>query len=201
MSEISTINENIPTAISKADAFAAAASDLCGSALPIIKLTKDGNWVRGAENTPVTEIRFAVDVDGAERGFVCFVDGKLEDKVMVRVASGKKVSQETLPDHGPYEGNDGWKACTSIQLRSLTSGDEFLFCPVSNGGLAAIGPILKMYKCRLQANKGGIPIIDLDVADYKHKSYGKVLKPVLKIVEWRNEEDLGGELLDDSQPF
>ena len=56
---ILTLNENTLTQNSTADAFAAAGSELGGSALPILKMSKGGSWVYGAQNTPLAETRFA----------------------------------------------------------------------------------------------------------------------------------------------
>ena len=179
-----------------ANAFAAAGSELGGSSLPILKMSKSGTWVFGAENTPMTETRFATDVPGAQRGWVCFVDGECVEEKMVPVASGKTISEDELPDHGPYEKDDGWVESASIQLRSIETGEEFLFKPTSHGGRSAIGALLTKFGYRLSMGKSGIAIINLEVSSYEHKRYGTVFKPVLKIVSWRDEADLvadGGE--------
>lgn len=209
MNELSEIENKLSTPVSTANAFAAAGSELGDSALPILKLAKSGNWIFGTENTPVSETRFAADVRGSQRGFVCFIDGEVVGEVMVPVALGKVISPDELPDHGPYEGTDGWKPSASIQLRSTETGEQFVFKPTSQGGHAAIGALLTKYGYRLGLGKGGIPIVDLDVTSYEHKRYGTVFKPVFKIVSWQNEaalvpgagEDLGEDLLNDSVPF
>lgn len=208
MSEITTNNgeEHLP---STANAFMAAGSELSGSALPILKLTKDGRWVSGTDNVPITESRFAADVNGALRGYVCFVDGEVVDERMLPVALGKQVSRDELQDHGPCEGTDGWKPSASIQLRGIETGEQYVFRTTSLGGREAIGGLLSKYGYRMDIGKGGVPIIDLGETSYDHKRYGKVHKPLFRIVSWQTETDLVArsgeklkdELLDDSVPF
>jgi len=209
MSKFKKTNESLPTPVNGADAFAAAGSELGGSTLPILKMSKAGEWVSGTENMPVTEKLFAADVQGAQRGFICFVDGELVDEVMVPVARGVAISLEELADHGPYQDGDGWTASASIQLRSIETGDEFVYKPSSQGGRSAIGGLLTKYSFRLGAGKGGIPIVELENSSYEHRRFGIVNKPVLKLVSWKDEADLvngidakpGEGLRDDDIPF
>ena len=157
MTNITNTRENSSTLFNAANAFAAAGSELGGSALPILKMSKAGCWVYGAENTPVTEKLFAADANGAQRGFVCFVDGDVVGEVMVPVSIGKTVSPNELPDNGPYQDGDGWMEAASLQLRSIESGEEFLFKPTSHGGRSAIGALLTKYGYRLSIGKAGMP--------------------------------------------
>jgi hypothetical protein len=190
-----------------ANAFANAGAQLGGTALEILKLTKSGEWVAGADNTAVTERRFAADVKNARRGYVCFVDGQVVDEVWVPVATGKTVAKEDLPDQGPFEGNDGWVESVAIQLRSLESGADYIFKPTSHGGRAAVGGLLTAYGHRLELGKSGVPIIEIGAGSYEHKRYGKVFKPIFRIVDWRAESELltqVGEtppISDDEIPF
>jgi len=210
MTDIQTVNKKSAGEVRAANAFAAAGSELTGSALPILKLSKSGAWVFGAENTPLTETRLAADVQGAQRGFICFVDGEVVEDVMEPVALGKAITPDDLADHGPYADGDGWVTSASIQLRSIETGEEYMFKPTSHGGRAAIGALLTKYGYRLSAKKGGIPIVECDVTSYEHKRYGTVFKPVFNIVSWQDEAELmvkdddtklGEELLDELAPF
>jgi hypothetical protein len=54
----------------QAAAFRKAGTELSRSSkLPFLNLTEEGAWVVGAENAPLSATRFAVDVQGAQRGF------------------------------------------------------------------------------------------------------------------------------------
>ena len=198
-----TQNETLPAPVSAANAYAAAGSELAGDALPLLKLSKAGELVTGTENEPVTETRFAADVQGAQQGFVCFVDGRVVDEALVLVATGKKIEEDELPDHGPYQEGDGWARSATIHLRSIETGEEFAFKPTSLGGRAAIGALFTKYGYRLNIDKAGVPIIDLNVSSYQHPKYGKVYKPHFKIVSWQDEADLvsGASAEPDDEPF
>jgi hypothetical protein len=172
-----------------AAAFLAAGSDLGRDRSPMLKLTTGGEWVAGVDNTRVTQTRFAADVHGAETGFTCFLDKKVVDEMMVAVALGTKISQGELPNHGPYGDGDGWRAAACIRLRSLTTGEEFVFKTTSQGGRSAIGDLLTKYAGRLAAGKGGMPIIDLAVDRYTHKRHGLVYRPLFRIVDWQDDAD------------
>lgn len=195
--------------LSVADAFSAAGAKLGGTALPILKLSKAGKWVVGADNMPVSDVRFAADVQNTRFGFVCFVGGEVVDEVLVPVALGKSISPDQLPDHGPYKDREGWVSSASLQLRGLETGDEFVFKPTSHGGRSAIGALLNKCSSRLRLGKTGIPIVELDVSSYEHRLYGPVLKPILKVVGWQDEADLingaveepGNGLFDDDIDF
>jgi hypothetical protein len=198
-------------------AFLAAGSELGRPKLPILKLTKAGAWVVGVDNAPATELRLVADVPGAEHGFTCFIAGKVVGEVMTPVALGKKVSQSDLPDYGPYQGGDGWRTSASIQLKSITTGEDFLFTTTSVGGRSAVGELLTKYARRLEAGIGGIPVIELAVEHYTHRLHGIVHNPVFRIVRWEKDTDsalmsgkerqaddahsLAEELGDDDIPF
>ena len=183
-----TSNSNKPTPPIAA-AFLAAGSELGRPNLPILKLTKNGAWVFGADNAPVTETRFVADVPGAEHGFTCFVDRKVVGEVMTPVAHGKKVTQNDLPDHGPYRDGDGWSPSASIRLQSLTTGEEFLFKTTSQGGRSAMGELVTKYGRRLAAGDGRIPVVELAVDRYEHTRYGTVYTPLFRIVGWQDDAD------------
>jgi hypothetical protein len=180
-----TSNSNKPTPPTAA-AFLAAGSELGRPNLPILKFTKGGAWVVGADNAPVTETRFVADVPGAEHGFTCFVDHKVVDEVMTPVSHGKKVSQNDLRAHGR---GGGWSPSASIRLQSLRTGKEFLYKTTSQGGRATIGELLTEYAHRLEAGKGGVPVVELAVSRYEHKLYGTVHTPQFRIMGWQNDAD------------
>jgi hypothetical protein len=170
-----------------AAAFRKAGTELSRSSmLPFLKLTEDGEWVAGAENAPVTGTRFAVDAQGAQRGFSRFANGTVED-VMVPVGLCKEVSHDDLPVPGPLE--EGWRASASFPLRSLETGEELIFKTTSQGGLSALGDVLNLYADRLEAGKGGRPVIQLAVTWYNHKRFGRKCKPRFPIVGWVDEGD------------
>ena len=153
----------------------------------------------GADADPVVETRFYANVADALCGAICFVDGGVADRKMVPVASGERVDVEAL---GP-----DWKAITVLQLRSVTTDDEFVFSPTSAGGRQAVAKLLDVYSRRLRGGVDGVMIIELGASSYQHKLYGTVNKPLLKFVGWHDEivvddDAVGaGAMLNDAIPF
>jgi hypothetical protein len=168
-------------------AFIAAGAELNRSRLPILKLTKDGKWVAGPDNAPVTETRFAADVPGVQRGYMRFVNGTTEE-VMRPVALGKVLRDELTNDIADEDG-EGWREAVSLQLRSIKTGEELLYKATSLGGLAAVGELMTKYGHRLRTGGRGIPVVDLDSRRYLHKRYGTLFNPSLPIVDWLHEGD------------
>jgi hypothetical protein len=205
-----SLNSHKPTPGSAA-AFLAAGSDLGRDRSPILKLTKNGVWVAGVNNSPVTETCFVAEVHEAEQGFVCFVDRKVVDELMTPVALGEKISKDKLPYHGPYKEGDGWRPSASIRLLSLITGEKVLFSTTSVGGRSAIGDLLSKYGRRVAAGEGGMPVIELAVEKYTHRMHGIIHNPVFHIVRWENDtgkegqagdaQSLAEELRDDDIPF
>ena len=113
------------------------------------------------------------------------------------MASGERVDAEAL---GP-----DWKATMAIQLRSVTTDDEFVFSPTSAGGRQAIVKLLDVYERRLRGGADGVMIIELGASSYQHKQYGTVNKPLLRFIGWHDENvdsDVDtGAMLSDSIPF
>ena len=187
MHEVNSANSNKLALRTAADAFLEAGADFSRSNHPILRLTKGGVWVAGADKTPIAEIQFAANVQGASRGWTCFRDGAVVDEKMVLVSLGRKISPEELADHGPYDGGDGWHLAVSLQLRSMRTGQECLFKSTSLGGRAAFGELLTTHGLRLASGDSGIPVIELGVSHYTHRRYGLVYEPSFKVVGWLDE--------------
>jgi hypothetical protein len=168
-------------------AFIAAGAELNRSRLPILKLTKDGKWVAGADNTPVSETRFAADVAGVQRGYMRFVNGTVEE--MMRPVALAKISRDELPNDTAYEDEERWREAVSLQLRSIKTGEELLYKATSQGGLAAVGALMSAYGHRLRTGDQGIAVVDLVSRRYVHKRYGPLFKPSFPIVDWLDEGD------------
>ena len=90
MNTLTSTNENM---LSVAEAFAAAASESGNTSLPILKLSKAGQWVSGADADPVVEKRFYANVAEALCGAICFIDGGVAECV---AAYDKDVAADLL---------------------------------------------------------------------------------------------------------
>jgi hypothetical protein len=79
------------------------------------------------------------------------------------------------PDGKPA---DPWS--WSYYLRLVDeNGGAFVWTASSHGARGAIGDLAKQF-----ARKNRNPIVRLDADSYRHAQYGKVMVPVLAVVEW-----------------
>jgi hypothetical protein len=171
-----------------AAAFIAAGAELSRSGLRIMRVTKSGQLVAGPDNEPVTETRYLADVANAQLGYLRFVNGKVEE-AMAPVSLGQKISRDDLPEHGPHDNGDGWHPAVAIQLRSMSTGEVFIFKNTSQGGRAAAGELLSKFGYHAASGGRGIPVVELTVTSYAHKRFGRVYKPSFVIVGWLDEGD------------
>ncbi|MCH8112997.1 MAG: hypothetical protein IH905_13765, partial [Proteobacteria bacterium] len=137
------------------DPYAAAANEMGNNFLPIVKMTKAGQWVSGPDEEALEDHEAAFAMHTFAHGFVCWKDGDVVDEKMVLVASGElRPLFDELPDHGPYENDDGWVGTASIQLRLLKTDEEFLYRPSSRGGLNALAGLARKYANKRQSQPG-----------------------------------------------
>lgn len=195
--------KNLPAAPKAANPFIEAARGLRSSSF--LKFSK-GLWFSGAENTPIGKDElFAVDVAGAEHGYVRFREGNAPAVQMVTVASGQEVLREHLPALDDVSDGNSWEEAYSVRLVRLSSGEEYTYCPTSRGGRDTIKKLLGQYGRRQEAGLPTAPIVKLGAGEYKHKKYGIVPIPDLQVAEWhgsaakadddlRDDNDMGDEI-------
>ena len=191
--EIATVAEsNTALSTDTVDPYAAAADEMGNAFLPILKMTKAGQWVSGSDNDPLEDHEAAFAMHTFERGYVCWKGGEIVDEQMVLVSSGEPVPrEEDLPDHGPYDADqDGWAGTASIQLRLLKTDEELLYRPSSRGGLNALAGLARRYATKRQQQPNVLPVVRLESKSYQHAQYGETFNPVLRVIDWREEPDL-----------
>lgn len=139
-----------------------------------------------------------VNMETAQHGWICWVDGQVEDEKNFVIAEGKPFPSESeLPDHGPYTkhddgSEDGWSEQYILHLYSEDLEEAFTFKVSSGSGVRAIRKFLKAYgsKAPMQIGEDGnikVPLIEVEVDSFKLKNNpkaGKKYAPVLQIVEW-----------------
>lgn len=191
--EVATVAEgNTDLSTGTIDPFAAAADELGNDFLPILRMTKAGQWVSGPDNDPLEDHEAAFAMHTFARGFVCWKDGEVVDEKMVVVAGGElRPLVGELPDHGPYDNDqDGWAGTASIQGRFLKTDEEFLYRPSSRGGLNALAGLAGKYATRRQRQPNVVPIVRLESKSYSHQQFGEIFNPVLRVIDWQDEPDL-----------
>ena len=152
-----------------------------------LKMTKQGEWVYGAEETEVDpESFFVVDPKTYAQGFVAWdsESGVLVAEEMA-VAGQSPIIMANLPE---LPEGIKWQAQTAFALKGLEGKEknlQLLYKVSSKGGKAAIAISLKQIIDRGKAGNADVaPLVQLESTSYKHKKYGKIFTPVLAIDEW-----------------
>lgn len=197
------MNNLVPTggnavAVASGNPFLDAAEDM-GASSGSLFLKFNGNsgeFTYGTDNEELElGTQLAVNANEFKRGWICWNDGSVVDEIMVRVTEGKPPSKHQLDDNGPYENdNDGWSEQSSVALRDIETGDEYLFKSSSKSGRIAIGNLVRDYGKAFQMHPGELAIVELDATSFTPKnapkSAGKKYAPALKIVGWTPEAEL-----------
>lgn len=155
--------------------------------LPLMKFRK-GEYFVGTDEVSLGREFIAV-VTELRYGFVKFINNEHAGERIIRVADGVAwPRREDLGDldkalwerdkQGP---KDPWVEQYFLPVEDVESGEHFAFVAASKGTHDAVEDLLWVYSSN--TNKG-LPIIALAVGGYKHKSFGWVDTPNLKIVGW-----------------
>jgi len=176
-----------------------------------------GEWYVGEEEAPLGTKHVAF-IDELACGFIKFNEDAAPDVRLGKLKFGK----DKLPkrdDCGDLDKNeweigdngkpvDPWQTIMQLPLSPLDRiGELVVFSAIGMGGArSAVADLCGVYD--RSPRSGLLPIIALGTRSYKHKKYGTVHVPVLKLDSWhRTGPDLSGETenpgagLDDEIPF
>lgn len=193
MSTLPATVTNLITALEKASHTPALSSN---SGKHYLKMAKGGFWAYGADEKEVEEgSKWAINPNSFATGFACWDDGKNLGEEMALITE-EPILRHQLPDLGAP-----WKDQVGLQLACISGedkGTECIYTATSVGGKNAFKAILNAV---LERGRGGhadiVPVVELDVDSYKHKSYGKVFTPVFSIVSWATLDGLVADVEDD----
>lgn len=160
---------------------------------------KTGEYTYGQdaeEIEPGTQI--IVDFALITKGYNCWVEEAVVDRVSVTIESGEKINVKDLTDHGPYEKHedgtgDGWQEVHALPFVIDDEDDDnaYLLQLSSGGGIRAMRKLYKSYGKAFMSkidDDGNymLPLIELDVDSYKSKKkrVGTIYNPVFEIVDW-----------------
>jgi len=155
-----------------------------------LKMTKIGEWVYGAEETEVAEDSvFVVEPSSYAQGYVAWDDGELIDEQMAAAGQPPIV----VADLPALPAGVRWDSQVAFALKGIEGGDkgvQLLYKVSSRGGKTAIAELLAEIIARGKAGNADLcPVVILERSSYKHKKYGKIFTPVLRIDEWLDVED------------
>lgn len=173
----------------------------------------DGRWSFGQDDDDLPEgSRVVMDMQTLAFGWICWVEGAVEEEKLVMVVDGKPPREEDLTDYGPYEEDDGWREASSISMVLESYGDDdqdeavgtpLLWKTSTGGQVRQIRKLAGAYGRVFAQHPGEFPIVELGEESYepRNKRYGKKkFSPVMKIVGWMTAaelEGLTGEPVDD----
>jgi len=157
--------------------------EMAGGDGHFLKLDKTGTWLYGADEVEVEEgSRWAINPATLATGFAAWDDNEKVGEEMA-LLTGEPVIKSSLPDVGA-----AWAPQTAMQLKCLDGEDanvEVIYSTTSKGGQKAFKVVLATITARIEDGETDIiPIVEMDVDSYKHKKYGKIFTPVLKVVGW-----------------
>ena len=175
-----------------------------------------GEWLAGVDEEEIeagTEV--VVNIAGITCGHVKWQDKEVVDESMTPIIEGMFTPREALGDldrDGWGTDDDGvprdpWARTTKMPLKDPATGEEYIYSTSSRGGIGAVGRLVSVVRRGQRQGSTGLPVIRLDVDDYKHKEYGKVFVPKFTLVGFKSEAELaGGEAdldaeLNDKLPF
>ena len=170
--------------------------------VPFLRLLKDGTWVIGADDSEVeAKSLWACDPASFCMGFQAWgSDADLLGEV-TQLVTEQPVLRSELKD---VDGE--WKPLMGCTLLCISGEDEGLtvaYKTTSKGGIKALGVLMAELVARIKSNPADgtyIPVLELSTDHYKHKTYGRIYTPVLKIEEWTDEDELLAGGVDDDTP-
>jgi len=158
--------------------------ELATTDVSYLKLDKAGIWTYGSEEIEVEEgSRWAINPATMATGFAAWDESTKVGEEMEAITSDNVVLRGNLPDVGA-----SWSPQTAMQLKCLSGEDkgaEVLYSTTSKGGVKAFKTMVTAITARIESgNPGVVPIVEMQVDSYKHKKYGKIFTPELKVVDW-----------------
>jgi hypothetical protein len=152
----------------------------------LLKFNK-GKYLVGDDEVPAgTEM--VAHVDQIARGWIKFHDNKVVDQRI-----GKAVDGFVMPDRSELGDNDKsqwerdprgeerdpWVEQYYLPMEDTATGEVTVFVTGTHGGCDAITKLLNIF---VRNPRAGLPVIRLDVASYRHRTYGRIEKPDFVIV-------------------
>lgn len=196
---------NLPTTVSTAvNAMQAAIQTQAVNStdMPFLRLLKSGEWVYGSDDIDMEEgSQWAVNTASFGMGFQAWSsDGELE---------GEEIAPLTSPPilHSDLE-NVGaeWKPLLAAQFLCVSGADKgvsIIYKTTSKGGIKAVNTLMSEIVSHFNddpTSEEQVPVIEFDMSFYKHKKYGKIYTPVLKVVNWLADTPEAAQAVSEPEP-
>jgi hypothetical protein len=169
-----------------------------------MKFTKSGEWLYGPAQDEVSpEDLWAVNPGSFVNGYIGWKNGMPIGEHMCSVTRGMPCRYEELEPIEAVTETDGWSAQLGFTVNSYpASGDdaenlELIFKTTSHGGKKAAAGLADEISKRMSKGDGTfVPIVSLSADSYKHKNYGKIIIPVIRVVAWADMNGNVAEITD-----
>lgn len=174
----------------------AAKNTMMGKAL--LKLTKVGVWVFGADNEKLKPGTVLIGNPASiSSGYVAWWQSQIEGEKMQPVHLGPvdpntlgEVNSGGIPPGKKVASGKGWESQASIDL--ITQAEvplSMIYKTSSMGGMRALLTLVGEVSYGMSENpQRAFPLIECSVDSYQHKEFGEVFTPVLSIVGWLDAE-------------
>lgn len=170
------------------DTFRSFSKTPVGNGRALLRLTKSGQWVMGADSEEL-EIgtQLYADPMSLSAGYVAWHKGQIEGEIMQPILDGP-VDPGRL---SPVQAKQGWQAQASLQM--LLPDDEqpvqLLYKVSSIGGMRLMTRLAGEFALAMHENPSRrYAVIELGTDSYVHKEWGETFTPEFKIVKWLDEK-------------
>jgi hypothetical protein len=160
---------------------------------------RKGLWTLGEDDQEVPKgARFVAALDELHHGWVRWWGGVPTDHRLGRVVDRHRVVlREELGDQDEskweVEPNgvrrDPWSRTFYLGMRDERNDEIVCYTTSSVGGRDAVYHLTDRFDRLRHRFKGKMPVVLLESESYQHKSYGKVLKPKFRVVDWAYWDD------------
>jgi hypothetical protein len=163
----------------------------------LLKFRK-GAYFIGNDEVPLGS-EFLAHCVGWTKAWIKFIDNKLVDRKVYRVALGERpVDRNDLDELERAEtDNDPWTMQYMLPLESTDTGEVYIFITSSIGGKRAVSNLCDQFaKRKLRGGIGtdGQPIVRLMADEMTTKNFGNVPCPKFLIHSWDERENLVHEV-------
>lgn len=191
-----------------AAAYAAAATIAVGNdGKPILRLTEDGDWIFGQDETALHKTDLlAINPASFKHGYIAFDDkGIAEDdegnpaEILLPIVQPLPYRDELPRLAEPRQSKRSkrtpkWQdqlALDLIVVDGKNKGAEMVYKPTSVGGLRMCAKLFGEIARRVDAGESEIvPLVELDASSYYNRTWNKdVAVPEHHIVEWKDFDD------------
>jgi hypothetical protein len=185
MSNITTFGgANLPSVQSLSGALRSIQAESAPGGTVILKMDKTGHWVFGADQTEVEEgSRWAANPFSFVHGYIAWGNGEVLGEKLVPVS-------EPLPELEPAPAGAarGWEMQVGMMLVCTNGEDKDMqarFTATSVGGKRAVQALAVAIADQVEKDQTKpVPLLELKVEHYQHKTYGRIFTPIFEITDW-----------------